>query len=178
MFIAARIFGILGIIGAIWVFQQKERSKLLFFKLLTDCCWCAHYICLGAISGAGICIIAILRSIIFLQRGRHKWAESKFWLFFFLGCCILCAILTWKNALTLLTAAVSIGSVISFWIGRPSLSRKMSIPIASCSLVYDIFNGSIEGILNESFVIISSIVGYFRLDRKKNAVPSTLKEKK
>ena len=167
LFIAARILGILGIICVVITYQQKERSKLLLCKLITDCFWLAHYFCLGAYSGAAICVISVMRSTVFLQKGKYKWAESKLWLVFFMICSILSAILTWKNGFTLLTTAVSLCSIISFWIGNPALSRKLNIPIGICMATYAAISGSVEGTLNDSFSTISAIIGIYRLDRKK-----------
>jgi len=89
-----------------------------------------------------------------LQRRKKKWAESKFWLYFFLCCSVLSAILIWKNGFTVLTTAASLAAIISFWIGKPSLTRKPNIPIAGCMVVYAAVNGSVEGMLNDSFSVV------------------------
>ena len=40
--------GVLGIIATIFVYQQKDRRKLLIWKLISDSIWLLHYFTLGA----------------------------------------------------------------------------------------------------------------------------------
>jgi hypothetical protein len=50
-------------------------------------------------------------------------------------------------------------------------AKKVRLISLFCSpmwLTYNSFNGSIGGVITETFSIISIIVGYLRLDRKKN----------
>ena len=61
-------------------------------------------------------------------------------------------------------------AVISFWIGKPKLSRIMSYPIAALMLTYDITFLAFMAIINEIITIISSTVGIIRHDVKKKAI--------
>jgi hypothetical protein len=69
----------------------------------------------------------------------------------------------------------SIVSVISFWIGKPKVSRVLSFPISACMLSYDLLLTPIAiwGVANEILAVSSSIFGLIRLDKnakeKKNA---------
>lgn len=161
------IFGILGMCTTVLIYQQKTRKGLILSKLLSDVIWFLYYICLSAYSGAAIAVIGMIREIVFINREK-KWAKHQGWLVFFLLLSFGSAIITWKNIFSILPCTASAISVISFWIGNPKLSRKLSYPISACMLTYNITSDAVIGVINEIFTIISSVIGTIRLDRKKD----------
>ena len=164
--LASNIFGALGIASTILIYQQKTRKGLILSKLLSDVLWFLHYFFLCAYSGAAIAVIGMVRELVFVNREK-KWAKHPFWLVFFIGVSLGCAYFTWKGIFSIFPCIASAVSVISFWIGNPKLSRFMSYPISACMLTYDIAFGSVMGIINEIFTVVSSIIGFFRHDRRK-----------
>ena len=168
MEIFARIFGFAGIVSTVVIYQQKTRKRLLFSKLVSDVLWFFHYFCLAAYSGAAIAVIGLVRELIFMNREK-KWAKHWAWLVFFLVLSVGSAVVTWKNRFSLLPMAASMMAVISFWIGKPKISRLISFPIAGSMLVYDLSLTpvSVAGIVNELLAILSSVIGMMRYDRPK-----------
>ena len=160
------IFGVLGMATTVLIYQQKTRKGLILSKLLSDVIWFLYYICLSAYSGAAIAVIGMIRELVFINREK-KWAKHPIWLVFFLMLSFISAIITWKNIFSVLPCIASAISVVSFWIGNPKLSRKLSYPISACMLTYNITSVAIIGVINEIFTVISSIIGTIRLDRKK-----------
>ena len=165
MIIASNIFGALGILTTIVVYQQKSRKGLLISKLLCDAVWCLHYIFLSAYSAAAIAIIGVLREMVFVNRHK-KWGKSPLWLLFFLILSVVCTIFTWKNYFSIFTCVASCLAVTGFFIGKPKLSRILSFPISACMITYDVAFGSYLGIANEILALGSSLVGLIVIDRK------------
>ena len=178
--IIAQVFGLLGIVGNILIMQQKSRKMLLRFKLVSDVLWTLHYLFLFAYSGFAICLISVFREIVSINRKTHKWADCVVWPILFISAAVGSAFLTWKGPITLLTTCASILAIISFWIGKPKLSRIMAFPIGACMITYDVLIISIVGTINESLAIVSAIVGIIRLDilKRKETVESTSEEEK
>ena len=169
--ILSDVLGIVGILFTIILYQQKSRKSLLVYKLIIDVVWLGHYAFMGAYSGAVVCVIAALRELIFVKRDpRNK--KGIVWLPIFIIVAIVSTVFTWNNALSILTCIASCLAVVSFFIGKPRLSRLFVFPISSCMLTYDIAFGSIPGIVNECFAIGSSAVGIFLHDRKKSGKSS------
>lgn len=166
MDIMAQIFGVLGIITTIFVYQQKERKLMLLWKIGTDAVWTLHYLLLGATSAVAVTLVAIIRSIVFLNY-EHKWAQTKAWLAVFLVICVGFSAVAWEGALTLLTLMSSMASIIAYWIGKPKLTRIVSIPVGIMFFTYTVISGSLLGSVCEFFIIVSSVVGIIRLDIKK-----------
>lgn len=165
MKIISDIFGIVGVLLTVILYQQKNRKSLLVYKLVIDVVWLGHYAFIGAYSGAAVCVIAALRELIFVKRDpRNK--KGIIWLPIFIAVAVVSTVLTWNNVFSLLTGIASCIAVISFFIGKPKLSRIFVFPISTCMLIYDIAFGSVAGIVNECFAVTSSAVGIFLHDRK------------
>lgn len=128
---------------------------------MADILWTAHYSLLGAWSGAAVCGIGILRETVFLNKHR-KWADSKLWLAFFFLLSIVSASLTWKNAFSILPACASALSILSFWIGKPKLTRVLQLPISISFLIYNIVSLSYTGMVNEVMTLSSLAVAWLR----------------
>lgn len=160
----SQLLGFAGIAANVWIYQQKDRSKLLGCKLLSDVLWLLHYGTGGAYSAAAIALIGIARELVFLHWAKHG-TRSRAVLVLFLAAAAGSAAITWRGAASLLPAAASMIAVVSFWIGRPALSRGLALPVSGCMLAYDVCVGSIAGCANECLTVISVVIGWIRCDR-------------
>jgi hypothetical protein len=161
--------GIIGVISTIFLYQQKNRKSLLSYKVIIDTVWLGHYALIGAYSGVVVCVIAVLRGLVFVKRDP-KNKKGIIWLPIFIAIAIISTIITWKNIFSLFTCIASCTAVISFFIGKPWLSRILVYPISACMLTYDIASGSIPGIINECLALSSSAIGIIRHDLKKRKI--------
>ncbi len=168
MLTASYICGFLGITSTAIIYQQKNRTGLLFSKLLSDIIWFLHYAFIAAYAGAAIAVIGFVREIVFMNRNK-KWARSWLWLVLFLALSALAGIFTWKNIFSIFPCIASMLAVVSFWIGSPKLSRILSFPISVLMLVYDISYLAFMAIINELLTVISSVVGIVRHDIEKSS---------
>lgn len=158
--IAAAVFGILGITVSIIIYQQKNRKKLLLWKLCSDIVWMIQYLLLGKLTGAGVCVVGAVRESVFLNKHR-RWAQSKLWLLFFLALSIVLSILTWGSIYSILPLTASAIAVFSFWRGNPTLTKILVYPICVCMLIYDVFgmgDVSYTGVVNEMLTVVSTTV--------------------
>lgn len=166
MRVIAELFGGVAIITTTLIYQQTSRKKLLLFKAMTDFFMTLHYVLIGAFSGAVVTGIAFVRELVFFNTSsKDKHNKIKLILFMFVS--IVCSVLTWKNMFSLLTMVASIIAIVSFWIGKPKLSRKLAFPVSTCFIIYGLSNRSITATLNECIALISTIIGVIRHDLQK-----------
>ena len=163
MVIASYVFGILGILVSFIIYQQKNRGGLLVSKLIGDVIWFVHYVLIGAYTGAAISIIAIARELVFMHREK-KWANSPLWLVLFLALSALSGVITWKNIFSIFPCVASALAVISFWIGKPRVSRILAYPITISMLTYNVAGLAYLAIANEALSLVSAIIGNIRYD--------------
>ena len=171
--IIASLVGALGIGANVLIYQQKTGKNLLIYKLISDILWATHYLILGGFSAFAIACIGIVRESIFLNQ-KHKWAQSKLWLWVFVVLSLGSAMLTWKTVMNLLPTVASLLSVFGFWRNNPTLSKILAFPISFCMLSYDIYILSYMGIANEAFTLISAIISIIILLKTKKSTKKEL----
>ena len=159
----ANCVGMFGVLACIMIFQQTERKQLLIWKLIADSIWTIQYLILGAYSGAGVTLIAVARSIIFLRIDPNK-KKGVGWLVGFLTVSVAVAALTWKSWWNIFSLTGSVLGITSYWIGKPRVSRILSFPISTAMLIYDLSTMAYMGMLNETMSMVSSIIGMIRHD--------------
>lgn len=161
-----KIAGYAAIAASILIYQQKSKSGLLIFKSIADVLWITHYFLLSAYTGAAVTCVALVREIVFFHNDcRSK--RGKIILACFLCISVLCSVLTWNNIFSVFAMLGSLLSIVSFWLGNPKISRIMSFPISACMLTYGVSNGSVAVLINEVLVMLSSVIGIIKHDRKK-----------
>ena len=165
MKLAASIIGYIAIAVSVLIYQQNTRKKLLICKGLSDILWISHYILLSAYTGAAVTAVAMLRTLVFLNKDA-KDPKNRKWLFVFLGISIISGILTWNSIFSIFAMCGSLIAIVSFYIGDPKLTRILAFPISLCFLTYGIANGSVAAAINEILVMGSSVLGMLR-NRKK-----------
>ena len=171
------IFGTIGIVCTVIIYQQKNGKGLLISKLISDAIWFVHYALIGAYSGAAIAVIAIIREAVFIKVDKSK-KTSSVWLIVFIILSIAGSIATWKDFYSLLPAIASICAIIGFWIGNPKISRILAYPISLSMLIYDVSGLAYFAIANELFTITSSIIGNVRYDLSRRSIPSANNKEK
>ena len=165
MKLAASIIGYIAIVASVLIYQQNTRKKLLICKGISDILWITHYTLLSAYTGAAVTAVAMLRTLVFLNKDA-KDPKNRKWLFIFLGISIISGILTWNGFFSIFAMCGSLIAIVSFYVGNPKITRILSFPVSVCMLTYGASNGSEAAIINETVVMISSIVGLLRYRKK------------
>ena len=160
--------GVAGIIASFIIYQQKERKKLLIAKVTNDLIWTLHYASFSAWSGAVVCLLGTLRDIVFLVDSRKEKPDKKV-LIVFLVLSIVCTAATWKNIFSIFPGIVAILAVYSFWQSDPKLSKLLCYPIGICMMIYDLIFHSYTGLVNDTFIIVSSSISLYQLSHSKKA---------
>lgn len=162
-----KVVGYLAIAASVIIYQQKSRPRLLICKAISDALWITHYLLLGAYTGAAVTGVALLRELLFFKTDR-KSKLGKLALACFLCISIGCSVLTWSTWFSVFAMLGSLLSIVSFWIGEPKISRRLSYPISACMLTYGVSSGSVAVFINEVLVISSSTYHILKYDRKQS----------
>ena len=164
------ICGVICIIFNCLIVQQKTPKRILITKLLCDIFSTLQYFFKYAFSGMAIGIIAIIRESIFLNKEKHAWARSNWWLILFLLLSLISPVLTWRDATSLFPMTASIISIYAFWLSHPLWTKILAYPIAICQISYAIRWMIPMGIAGEAIMIVSTTVGLVRYLKAKKAL--------
>lgn len=174
----AQIVGIIAMCLAVISFQQRTQKRIMIFQTACDTLFIVHYFLLGAFMGGVLNSINIVRGVVFAQRNQKKWARNPIFIYIFSAGYILSYILlftvfnkepTLPNLL--LEALPLVGSIIMTFGFQMKEAKKVRLMYAIGSpmwLCYNLFTNSIGGTITETFNLISILIGYLRLDRKKD----------
>ena len=152
---------ILGLIAMIFSYLQTKRKNVLLGKLAADISKVLHYIFLGAFSGMVPNAVGVLRESVYLNREKHKWADSPIWPVIFISLNIIIGSFTYKSPIDILPIAASVFATLSFWFKKPLVIKLVSLPATSSFLIYDILVGS-ASVVTETFTLVAIISGIIR----------------
>ncbi|HBJ11014.1 MAG TPA: hypothetical protein DDY61_04860 [Ruminococcaceae bacterium] len=170
MRLTAQIFGVGAMISLFIGYQQNERKKLVAAKLSADAFWVVHYLLLGGIAGMIPNFIGIFREIVFINRENKKWADKVIWPAVFIIISWVMGIFTFRSAFNILPIAASTFVTVSLWLKNPIITKIITVPVCLAFLVYDVYVGSVIGIINESVSVISIIISFLKnIHNKKTA---------
>lgn len=162
------MYGLLGI-----TYYAKDRKKVLIISFLSLIANAIAYILLNAWSGLAMCIVALVRNIIFLidekKNGKRDKINKKdviilIILFIIL---IVSGIFTYDGFLSLLSVFATALYTYSVWQKNTKIYKLLGIPIGILWVLYNIYIMSLFGIILEGTLLICSTTGYI-LETRKN----------
>ena len=154
-------------------YYAKDRKKVLILSFISVIANGIAYVFLSAWSGLAMCILALIRNIIFLVDEKKNGKRDKINKFDIIILIILCfisiisAILTYEGFLSLLSIFATMLYTVSVWQKKTNIYKLLGIPVGILWILYNIYIMSIFGIILESILLICSSTGYI-LEIKKN----------
>lgn len=145
-------------------FQHKDRKKLLIWLLIGTVLWTIHYSFLNAWTGALLNAIEGFQALIFYQRDKKKWADSKLWIYIFIFLFVIGGIVTWTNYYDALPIVAMILGTFALWNKETKLIRFFMLAPRPLYFIYNLVVGSYAGMVTEVLILLSILVGMLRLD--------------
>lgn len=175
--ITAQTIGVAAMLFNILSYQQKTSKGVIIMQLFGGALFSVNFFMLGATVGGILNIIAVFRAIVFANKEKFK-AESKAWLFVFVGLFVASYILTFtafgkpftvtSAVLELLPVIAMTATTISFRLNTASVIRKFGLISSPSWLIYNICNFAVGAIVCEAVSLISIFIGMIRFDIKKS----------
>jgi len=163
--VIAQILGMLTVVLGILAYQVKTDKQLLVVNLLDCGVFAAHYFLLGAIPGAVLNTVGVLRSLVYYHKNKSFYRPKLFPVLFAF---LMLVLGIWSSVVAgdgihavLVIAALVINTLcLSF---KSAQKIRISVLI-TCPmvLIYDIIVHSVGGAVYESVAIVSAIIGIIR----------------
>lgn len=171
-YIISQVFTIFTYVLLGLTYHAKNRKTVLSISFLSLVTNGIAYIFLEAYTGLAMCIVALIRNIIFLidekKNGKNEQITKKDILILIVLylISIVSAIFTYDGFLSLLSVFATMLYTFSVWQKKTIIYKVLGIPIGILWILYNIYIMSVFGIILESVLLICSISGYI-LERKK-----------
>lgn len=162
--------GIIAMIFCIGAFQAKKRNTILLLQMIGMGMWALHFILLGEPAGAAMNGLAVLRAVVYVQREKHEWANSKLVPAAFVVLFIGAGLFTWylgDSMWYLPSIAMTITSIGLFFKNEQTV-RKINLFSSPPWIVYNAFAHSVPAVFTESMTMVSVIIALIRYRKKKS----------
>lgn len=153
-------------------YYAKDRRKVLIISFLSIIANGIAYIFLSAWTGFAMCIVALIRNIIFLLDEKKNGKREKVnktdivILIVLYIISIISTIFTYDGFLSLLSVFATMLYTFSVWQKKTNIYKLLGIPIGILWILYNTYIMSIFGIILETILLVCSITGYL-LEMKK-----------
>lgn len=173
----AQIIGIFAAALNIFSFQCKSKRGIIAFQLFGGMLFTINFFMIGAMTGAVMNVLAIIRALLFLYKDKLRLNDKLLVGGLFLSF-IASYVLTFtifgvepKPINFIIEALPVIGmcsATVSFNMKNAARIRLLGITLSSPTwLIYNIYYGSIGAILCEAISIVSIAIGMIRHDIKR-----------
>ena len=161
--IIAQVLGFMGAAIVVIGMQQKEYKRVAICKISNQFLGGVHYALLGGYTGMLTNLASCLTSLVYYFRIKKGKSTLPFQIIFATVFVILGA-LSWHGPISILVIIAKLASSIAMGNKNPRTIRILNLISSPCWLAYNIYVGSLAGIISDSSVIISTIIGIIRLD--------------
>lgn len=177
-YVLSQIFTIITYILLAMTYYAKNRKTVLtisFASLITNG---LEYVFLNAYSGLAMCIVALIRNIIFLvdekKNGKRDTNTKKdvVILVILYIISIVSAIFTYDGFLSLLSVFATMLYTYSVWQKKTNIYKLLGMPIGILWILYNIYVQSLFGVILEAILLVCSMTGYIlevRNNKKESA---------
>lgn len=151
----------------------KNRKTVLVISFMAVIANGLSYVFLNAYSGLAMCILALIRNIIFLidekKNGKSEKITKKdiIILAILYIIAIISAVFTYEGPLSLLSVVGTMLYTYSVWQKKTIIYKFMGIPVGIAWIIYNVYIMSVFGIILETVLLVCSSSGYI-IELKKN----------
>ena len=179
IFILGQTFGIFALICTVVSMQLKKKRHLMILQTASEAFIVAQYFVKGAVTGSLLSIVSFIRDAILT-----KYEKRRAPLWFLIALYVIMTVLTIVSWAGPLSALPYIGSLIyawSLWYGKTKWIRLGNAVGNTPYLFYTILTGNYALFVMTLLEVISSAIGFFRLEvakKKKRGKPTKKKTRK
>lgn len=165
-YIVSQIFTIITYVLLGLTYYAKNRKTVLVISFLSLIANGLAYVFLNAYTGLAMCMVALIRNIIFIvdekKNGKREKNDKKdiIILLVLYAISIVSAVFTYDGFFSLLSVFATMLYTYSVWQKKTNIYKLLGIPIGILWILYNIYVKSIFGIILEGVLLICSISGY------------------
>ena len=158
------LFGVIAMVLKVTEFQQKNRKTIFALATSSTCCWTIYFTLQGDFLSAAINLICAFQMIVFMQKGKKKWADSIWWMIFFLGIQLVLGVVTFKHWHDIFALVGGLLTTLVYFVLDQRKYRLLAFVSLICWVFNGIFKGYVIALINDASGATSALVGILRFD--------------
>jgi len=163
IYLIAQALAFLGTITIVIGMQQKKYKHIAMCKIGNEFLSGIHYILLGGYTGMMANFASCIANAIYYFRIKKGKSTLPFQIVFAVVF-VAIGVLSWHGPISIFVVLAKLISSVALGIKNPRIIRILNLISNPCWLVYNLYIGSIAGILTDTLVTASVIIAVFRLD--------------
>lgn len=168
-----QIIGVIAVGLFFLSYQIFDKKKLLLTQTLATAMLCLQYVLIGAYSGFGLNIVCIIRNILYYH--RDKKILSGLWLPIVLAFVMaFVSLFSWDGYHSLFIIFGLIINTVCMGVFNSQNLRKSILITCPLILIYNLFEGSFGGAVNETISLISAVIGIIRYKKANQQEPQNI----
>lgn len=168
MFIVAQFFGILVIVANVLSMQMKSKKQIIFMFILANLFSAINFILLQSYSGAIICSFAIIQTLINKIFEKKKVQVPRIVIGIYVVISIILGAITFNSFIDVIPVICSILYTMSIIQDKEKNIRRISLVNIILWIIYDVVCQAYTAAISDLLMTLSTLVGMYRLDYKKN----------
>ncbi|MBO5480810.1 MAG: YgjV family protein [Clostridia bacterium] len=162
--------GILSIFLQFMIFQMQDRKKIIIVSIFSNIGWLSYFALQGDLISGTANIIGIMSNIIFLLRGKYRWADSKWWLVFFLAVAGGFSLFTFKVWNDVFAFMASLSTTVAFFMLKENNIRKISLfsyCMFVCNSISKLYLVALIADITAIISVVTSLIRYSQKEKEK-----------
>jgi hypothetical protein len=156
-----QFLGVVAVILGFITYQMKSPKALLIVNLMTCGVFCLHYLLIGAISGAVMNGIGIIRNLVYTNRDKKAFS-SPLWPVIFAVVMLIAGLVTWQDWRSVLVVCALVINSLALSMKNAQHIRYSLLVTCPMVMVYDVLLKSYGGFVYEGMSIVSAVIGIIR----------------
>lgn len=159
--IIGQAMGFIAVVLGFLSFQMRTQKQLLLVQTATTIAFCIHYYLIGATSGLMMNLLGIARNLAYYHKDKPIFSGKKCPIFFAVVMGAV-GLLSWQGYYSIFVVLGLVLNTVCLSFTDPQKIRRSILLTSPLVLIYDAFVLSIGGMIYESVVIVSSVIGILR----------------
>ena len=109
--------------------QNKNRNKIVLLAIINYILWITYFILNGDFTSATVNTISCVQLLVFIQRGKYKWADSKWWLALFFAVQFGACFLIWKGPFSLFSITAGFLATLAYFVKDVKIYRYLFLAL-------------------------------------------------
>lgn len=165
MDIVIQLIGFLGFAMSILAFQFKRHGQIVLCKTSSVLFFSLHYLLLGAWSAALLEFISAVRNLIFYKQVKKNISTTPTIIGFGVFV-VVTGLATFQGPISLLPMVCKLLTTVSYGMKNEKWLRLITLPSCIMWVIYNIYVGSIAGILTDTMSLASILIAMYKFDIK------------
>ena len=161
-----QFIGFLALAASLISFQFKKHGRILLFRTASELIFALQYILLGAWTAAIMDGISVVRNLLYTHLVKKNRSTTPVIVVFCIFV-IATGLFAFDGIISLLPIISKLLTTISYGMKNERWLRFITLPSCIFWIIYNLFVGSVAGILADSLTLVSLFIAIYKFDFRK-----------